>query len=55
MLSFKNTTREISNSGIDTVILSVGATEQFGPYLPMHLDTLIADQYINILVGRSYY
>jgi creatinine amidohydrolase len=43
MLSFKNTTTEISNSGIDTVILSVGATEQFGPYLPMHLDTLIAE------------
>lgn len=45
MFSFKNTTTEISNSGIDTVILSVGATEQFGPYLPMHLDTLIAELY----------
>lgn len=45
MLSFKNTTTEISNSGIDTVVLSVGATEQFGPYLPMHLDTLIAELY----------
>jgi creatinine amidohydrolase len=45
MLSFKNTTTEISNSGIDTAVLSVGATEQFGPYLPMHLDTLIAELY----------
>ncbi|WP_314589968.1 creatininase family protein [Paenibacillus terrigena] len=45
MLSFKNTTTEISNSGIDTVVLSVGATEQFGPNLPMHLDTLIAELY----------
>ncbi|MBA2943744.1 creatininase family protein [Paenibacillus sp. CGMCC 1.16610] len=45
MLNFKNTTLEISNSGIDTAVLSVGATEQFGPYLPMHLDTLIAELY----------
>ncbi|MGM0883726.1 MAG: creatininase family protein [Bacillota bacterium] len=45
MLSYKNTTAEISNSEIDSVVLSVGATEQFGPYLPMHLDTLIAELY----------
>lgn len=45
MFNFKNTTTEISNSGMDTVIISVGATEQFGPYLPMHLDTLIAELY----------
>ncbi|WHY22089.1 creatininase family protein [Paenibacillus sp. G2S3] len=45
MLSFKNTTLELSNSGMDTVVLSVGATEQFGPNLPMHLDTLIAELY----------
>jgi creatinine amidohydrolase len=45
LLSFKNTTMELSESGIDTAILSVGATEQFGPYLPMHLDTLIAELY----------
>ncbi|MGZ9583079.1 creatininase family protein [Paenibacillus marinisediminis] len=30
---------------MDTAIISVGATEQFGPYLPMHLDTLIAELY----------
>ncbi|KRE49276.1 creatininase family protein [Paenibacillus sp. Soil522] len=45
MLSFRNSTSEISSSGMDTAILSVGATEQFGPYLPMHLDTLIAELY----------
>ncbi|MGU3471837.1 creatininase family protein [Paenibacillus sp. D51F] len=45
MLSYKNTTMELSESGIDTAVLSVGATEQFGPYLPMHLDTLIAELY----------
>ncbi len=45
MLSYKNTTKELLESGIDTAVLSVGATEQFGPYLPMHLDTLIAELY----------
>lgn len=45
MLSYKNTTKELSDNGTDIAILSVGATEQFGPYLPMHLDTLIADLY----------
>ncbi|AIQ58061.1 hypothetical protein PBOR_14830 [Paenibacillus borealis] len=28
MLSYKNTTTEVAASGIDTVIISVGATEQ---------------------------
>jgi len=45
MLNFKNSTTEVSDSGTDIAILSVGATEQFGPYLPMHLDTLIAEKY----------
>ena len=47
MMNFTNTTKELANSGIDTVVISVGATEQFGPYLPMHLDTLIAEVYAN--------
>lgn len=45
MMSYTNTTKELSESGIDTVIIPVGATEQFGPNLPMHLDTLIAELY----------
>ncbi|MBH5320468.1 creatininase family protein [Paenibacillus sp. GSMTC-2017] len=45
MFSYRNTTTEIASSEIDTVIISVGATEQFGPFLPMHLDTLIAELY----------
>lgn len=45
MLSYKNSTKKVSESGTDTVVVSVGATEQFGPYLPMHLDTLIANLY----------
>ncbi len=35
----------LSLSGIDTAVIPIGATEQFGPYLPMHLDTLIAELY----------
>ena len=45
MLSYKNSTREVEESGTVTTVLSVGATEQFGPNLPMHLDTLIAEIY----------
>ncbi|RLQ92769.1 creatininase family protein [Planomicrobium sp. Y74] len=45
MLSYRSSTAEIEASGTETAILSVGATEQFGPYLPMHLDTLIAEKY----------
>lgn len=47
MLSYKNSTKEIKDSGTETAIISLGATEQFGPYLPMHLDTLIAEVYAN--------
>ncbi|WP_257967998.1 creatininase family protein [Peribacillus deserti] len=45
MLSFRDSTKTIRESGTDTVLISVGATEQFGPCLPMHLDTLIAEKY----------
>lgn len=37
----KTTTAELKESAIDTVIISVGATEQCGPYLPFHIDTLV--------------
>ena len=47
MLSFRDSTKVIQESGTDIAIISVGATEQFGPILPMHLDTLIAEQYAN--------
>ncbi|KIL34361.1 creatininase [Cohnella kolymensis] len=45
MFSYKNTTSELSESGTETAIIPVGATEQFGPFLPMHLDSLIAEKY----------
>jgi len=45
MYSYKNSTKELSDAGIDTAIIPVGATEQCGPHLPLHLDTLVADYY----------
>lgn len=45
MLDYRNTTTELAESNIDTAVISVGATEQFGPYLPMHIDSLIAELY----------
>ena len=45
MLSYLRSTRDLSESGIDTAIISVGSTEQCGPCLPLHLDTLCAEYY----------
>lgn len=45
MFSSENTTKQIQESGVDTAIISFGATEQFGPYLPMNLDNLLAEKY----------
>jgi creatinine amidohydrolase len=45
MVSFRHSTREISETDIETAIISVGATEQCGPYLPLHIDTLCAEYF----------
>ena len=45
MLSFKNSTKELSDSTIDTAIISVGSTEQCGPHLPLHIDTLLVEYF----------
>ena len=45
MFSVNNSTRDLSEAGIDTAILSVGATEQCGPHLPLNIDTLLAEHY----------
>ena len=45
MLSFRNSSKQLSDSGVDTAIISVGSTEQCGPCLPLHLDTLIAEYF----------
>ena len=45
MFSINNSTKELSEAGVDTAIVSVGATEQCGPHLPLNLDTLTAEYY----------
>ena len=48
MFSVDNSTMELSEAGIDTAILSVGATEQCGPHLPLNIDTLVAEYYARV-------
>lgn len=45
MLSERSSTKDLSDAGADTAIVSVGATEQCGPNLPLNLDTLVAGYY----------
>lgn len=45
MYSFCNTTKQLTDAGIDTAIISVGSTEQCGPCLPLHIDTLVAEYF----------
>ena len=45
MLSYRNTTKQLADAGIDTAIISVGSTEQCGPCLPLHIDTLVAEYF----------
>lgn len=45
MFSADNSTTDLSAAGTDTAIVSVGATEQCGPHLPLNLDTLLATYY----------
>ena len=51
MLSYHNSTKQLVESNIDTAIISVGSTEQCGPYLPFHLDTLL---YCALNENRSF-
>lgn len=45
MLSSVNTTKQLSDAGVDTAVISVGSTEQCGPCLPLHIDTLVAEYF----------
>jgi creatinine amidohydrolase len=44
-LTFRSSTRQLADSGTNIAILSVGSTEQCGPFLPLHLDTLVAEYF----------
>ncbi|MEW6687282.1 MAG: creatininase family protein [Candidatus Edwardsbacteria bacterium] len=43
MYSYKSSTKDLVDNKVDTAIISVGATEQCGPCLPFHIDTLCAE------------
>ncbi|MDP8949281.1 MAG: creatininase family protein [Actinomycetota bacterium] len=45
MFTVNNSTTELSDAHVDTAIISVGATEQCGPRLLLHLDSLLAGYY----------
>ena len=43
--SLRNSTSELTAAGVQTSIISVGSTEQRGPCLPLHIDTLVAEYF----------
>lgn len=45
MFSYLNSTKQLADAGLDTAVISVGSTEQCGPCLPLHIDTLVADYF----------
>jgi creatinine amidohydrolase len=45
MFSYRNSTKYLTDAGVDTAIISVGSTEQCGPHLPLHIDTLVAEYF----------
>lgn len=45
MYSSRNSTKQLADSGVDTAVISVGSTEQCGPCLPLHIDTLVAEYF----------
>ena len=45
MFSYRNSTQELTDGGVDTAVISVGSTEQCGPCLPLHIDTLVAEYF----------
>ena len=45
MLSFRNSTKQLADADVNTAVISVGSTEQCGPCLPLHIDTLVAEYF----------
>ena len=52
MISYKNTTNEIKDSGIRTAIIPVGSIEQHASHLPVGTDYLIAQKMAEALAER---
>lgn len=43
MISYKNTAKEIADSGVDTAVLPLGSVEQHSSHLPIGTDVMLAD------------
>ena len=47
MLSYRNTQKEIEESGVDTVVIPIGSVEQHGSHLPIGTDCMTAQAVAN--------
>ena len=45
MLSIYNTTKEITDSGVDTAVIPFGSVEGKGPHLPLGSDLILAEAF----------
>jgi len=52
MVSYKNTTNEIKESGIKTAILPIGSVEQHSSHLPVGTDYLAVEKMAEVLAER---
>lgn len=49
MVTWRNTWKEIEDSGVTTAVVTVGSTEQHGTHLPLDTDTLIAERFAQMV------
>lgn len=43
MISYRNTAKEVADSGVDTAVLPLGSVEQHSSHLPIGTDVMLAD------------
>ena len=46
MLSYRNTQKEIEESGVDTAIIPLGSTEQHSSHLPIGTDAMVIEKIV---------
>ena len=44
MISYRNTAKEIADSGVDTAVLPFGSVEQHSSHLPIATDVILAEE-----------
>ena len=52
MISYKNTAKEISDSGVDTAIIPLGSVEQHSSHLPIGTDVMLAEGLASAIAER---